>query len=388
MAQITLNSTGVASDGSLVLQSNGTTTAVTISTAQVATLAKDAVVNGLTVGRGAGAVATNTAFGTSALTANSTNSNIVAIGNQALTSSTSNQCVAVGSQAMFSNTTGFGEAFGYQALYTNTTGSNNTAIGYRSQYLNTTGSNNVSVGLSALNSNTTASNNTAVGYQALYTTATGDNNTAIGYQALYNSNRTADNNDANTAVGYQAGLAKTTGNNNCFFGKAAGSNLTTGTGDIYIGQGCAASAVGVSSEIVIGTQATGKGTTTGFITAGAGGMYQGNNLTVWSVTSDQRLKKNIVDNNIGLNIINQIQVRNFEYRLPEEITDVAQDQAIAKTGVQLGVIAQELQQVAPDCVKTESTGVMTVNADPLTWYLINAVKELTARVAQLEAKGA
>jgi len=34
MAQITLNSTGVASDGALVLQSNGTTTAVTITTAQ------------------------------------------------------------------------------------------------------------------------------------------------------------------------------------------------------------------------------------------------------------------------------------------------------------------------------------------------------------------
>ena len=34
MAQITLNSTGVASDGALVLQSNGTTSAVTISTAQ------------------------------------------------------------------------------------------------------------------------------------------------------------------------------------------------------------------------------------------------------------------------------------------------------------------------------------------------------------------
>jgi hypothetical protein len=34
MAQITLNSTGVASDGSLVLQSNGTTAAVTIDTSQ------------------------------------------------------------------------------------------------------------------------------------------------------------------------------------------------------------------------------------------------------------------------------------------------------------------------------------------------------------------
>jgi hypothetical protein len=46
--------------------------------------------------------------------------------------------------------------------------------------------------------------------------------------------------------------------------------------------------------------------------------------------------------------------------------------------VQLGVIAQELQAVLPDCVKTESTGVMSVDADNLTWYLVNAIKELKA----------
>ena len=38
MAQITLNSTGVASNGALVLQSNGTTTAVTVDTSQNVTL--------------------------------------------------------------------------------------------------------------------------------------------------------------------------------------------------------------------------------------------------------------------------------------------------------------------------------------------------------------
>ena len=96
------------------------------------------------------------------------------------------------------------------------------------------------------------------------------------------------------------------------------------------------------------------------------------------------MKKNIADNNDGLDKINSIRVRNFEYRLPEEVTELSQDQAVQKQGVQLGVIAQELQAVLPDCVKTESTGVMTVDQDNLTWYLINAVKELSARVKQLE----
>ena len=139
-------------------------------------------------------------------------------------------------------------------------------------------------------------------------------------------------------------------------------------------------------EIFINTvyNASGKGSSTGFINPNGGGVYQGNNSSSWSTTSDQRLKKNIADNNDGLDKINSIRVRNFEYRLPEEITELSQDQAVQKQGVQLGVIAQELQAVLPDCVKTESTGVMTVDQDNLTWYLINAVKELSARVKQLE----
>ena len=85
-------------------------------------------------------------------------------------------------------------------------------------------------------------------------------------------------------------------------------------------------------------------------------------LLFGTVTSDQRLKKNIVDNTVGLTAINGIKVRNFEYRLPDEITDLDKSNAVNITGTQLGPIAQELQQVLPDCVKTESTGVMSVNS--------------------------
>ena len=65
--------------------------------------------------------------------------------------------------------------------------------------------------------------------------------------------------------------------------------------------------------------------------------------------------------------------------MPEEVdAELKPSDAIKKTGVQLGVIAQELQAVLPECVKTESTGVMSVDADNLTWYIINAIKELKA----------
>ena len=79
-------------------------------------------------------------------------------------------------------------------------------------------------------------------------------------------------------------------------------------------------------------------------------------------------------------------MRNFEYRTADEVTELPVSSAIDIKGIQLGAIAQELQAILPDCVKTESTGVMSVDTTNLTWYLINAVKELKAEIDQLKAK--
>lgn len=136
---------------------------------------------------------------------------------------------------------------------------------------------------------------------------------------------------------------------------------------------------------MLGQGLTGKGNETTFV-GGTSGAYNEKNVTTWETTSDQRIKKNIVDNNDGLDVIKQIRVRNFEYRKPEEITELPDHAAIKRGGVQLGVIAQEIQQVLPECVTENSTGVLSVNTDPLVWHLINAVKELSAQVEQLKAK--
>ena len=56
------------------------------------------------------------------------------------------------------------------------------------------------------------------------------------------------------------------------------------------------------------------------------------------------------------------------------------------TETQLGVIAQELELVAPNCVKTSEKGVKTVASDELFWHMLNAIKELSAKVTALEAK--
>ena len=81
-----------------------------------------------------------------------------------------------------------------------------------------------------------------------------------------------------------------------------------------------------------------------------------------------------------------MRVRNFEYRTVDEIDELPSHPAIGKEGGQVGVIAQEILEVLPDVVKEESTGCLSVNPDNMTWYLVNAVKELSAKVAELEAK--
>jgi len=54
--------------------------------------------------------------------------------------------------------------------------------------------------------------------------------------------------------------------------------------------------------------------------------------------------------------------------------------------VQLGVIAQELQEVCPDCVEQNSTGVLSVSTDEIFWHMVNAIKELSAKCDALQAE--
>ena len=70
----------------------------------------------------------------------------------------------------------------------------------------------------------------------------------------------------------------------------------------------------------------------------------------------------------------------------DEIVDFENPNAVVvkKEGLQLGVIAQEIQEILPDVVKQETTGALSVTPDNMTWYLVNAVKELAAEVEKLK----
>ena len=51
-----------------------------------------------------------------------------------------------------------------------------------------------------------------------------------------------------------------------------------------------------------------------------------------------------------------------------------------------GVIAQEIEEVIPSCIKVSDKGAKTVDNDPITWALVNAVKELSAENNALKAR--
>ncbi len=350
--------------------------------AGVKTFSSDVVANGLTVGRGAGSVATNTAVGYQAINSGSSSGGFN---------------VAVGYQSMVANTTGAGNSsFGYGSLAANTTGGNNFAGGLNSLLSNTTGGSNTAVGRDALGSNTTASNNTAVGYQAGYGNTVGIGNVHIGYQAGY-TNGAGNNyntfvgylagyaaarvsgNALNTAIGYAAGTALTNGYYNTFIGPASGSAVTTGYNNTIIG-GFSGNQGGLDiralNNYIVLSDGDGNprfywnGSTWYYtnLSSGAGTNALKWNTTTGAITFDTssaRYKDNIRDSVYGLNHVMQMRSTQFEYK------DTGRSD--------VGLIAEELQPIIPELVGVNKDGQAdSVSYDRMVSVLVKAIQELKA----------
>jgi hypothetical protein len=172
----------------------------------------------------------NTAVGVQAAGKNISGSGITAVGYGAADNTTGNSNTAIGSQALFNNVSGINNvAVGQQALYQNTA-TNNTAVGTQALAANTSGSNNVALGTLALNAIQTSSNSTAIGTAALKL-ATGGSNTAVGASSQAATSMGTNN----TSVGYNSLLANNTGTNNSGFGVSALAANTSGQNNVAMG---------------------------------------------------------------------------------------------------------------------------------------------------------
>ena len=376
-------------------------------------------IQGLTVGRGAGAVATNTAVGASALAANTSGANNTGIGNNALVS----------------NTTGNrNSSVGRSALGSVTTASDNSALGYFALQSNSTGANNTAVGVSALQENTTASNNTAVGYQAGYATTTGANNLFLGYQAGFatttgyqctalgaNSLKanvtnlncvavgyealTASTANSNTAIGQGAGSAITTGYNHTIIGRYSGNQggldirtannyivLSDGDGNprgVFDGTGsllintvtktddaklCVAAVYGASNGISVSSSTTGATNAMVFRNPNGaiGTISISGSATAYNTSSDYRLKNTITPMTGALARVALLKPVTYKWN------------ADGSNGE--GFIAHELAEVVPDCVTGEKDAVdaegnpkyQGIDVSFLVATLTSAIQELKA----------
>ena len=120
--------------------------------------------------------------------------------------------------------------------------------------------------------------------------------------------------------------------------------------------------------------------------------------TLWATTSDARVKTNIVDTEEALPLITALNPRKYNYteewKKAHRVWDVDGNELPNPYGkdIYYGFIADEVMEVVPSCVTITDQVVGSVenvkmlNSHNLNILLFKAVKELAAKVEDLEAK--
>lgn len=115
------------------------------------------------------------------------------------------------------------------------------------------------------------------------------------------------------------------------------------------------------------------------------------NVTTWDTTSDEKLKKDIVDYPNGLALLTQLKPKKFKFNIKHHTTS---EDDLFIDGV--GFIAQDVQPLLPEVVKTstikhldkEDDEVLEFSGlgDHLQVMMVNAIQEISARLEKLEKK--
>ena len=211
----------------------------------------------------------------------------------------------------------------------------------------------------------------------MFTNSTSDQNVAVGYKALEDHNVTGTG--ANTMVGYEAGKDITTGQYNTGLGSAvvfdADANNQTA-----IGRGATTDS---ANDIAIGNTS----------------VDEIKGQVDFSTFSDRRIKKNIKDNDLGLDFINDLRPRKFNKVNPAEYPDEIRKANDGNHGewtdsqankVWDGLIAQEVKEAVDKHKRSvsgwnvEKHSKENITYSPLTIPLIKAVQELSSENKQLK----
>ena len=280
----------------------------------IKTFTSDLIVNGLTVGKGGGALQYNTVLGISALANNTIGDSNTGLGYFALKNNTTGiSNTATGSNALASNTTGFyNTAHGFEALLANTIGNQNNANGSKALLSNISGNGNTGLGCNVMLNNTTGNYNTAVGYNSLQMNSTGSFNTSIGANTIFL------NNPSNSI--------------------AIGANTTISTSNtVQVGD------ANITTAIV---------------------------QVAWTITSDKRWKSNIKTSDLGLDFITKLNpvsyVRNNDESKKIEYGFIAQE--LEETLLKIGITTAGI-------LSKNNEGMYQVRYNDFIAPLVKAIQE-------------
>lgn len=261
-----------------------------------------------------------------------------------------------------------------------------TGVGYNA-LLNATGINNCAIGYNAGRNLTTGTENTIIGCSAQTNSNIGSYGVYIGTYAGNGYLGSAVN--YNTAVGWAALQSCTSGSQNTAIGAGAAYNnglggITSGTNNTVIGYNAIPSSGSSTNQITLGNSS-----------------ISSLRCQVTSITalSDIRDKKDIQPLSFGLNFINKLKPVKFtwNHRQPKKPTlDVdGNPEIIGKVDIpDFGFIAQDIialedEYDAHDWLQLslrDNPDKYEATPGRLIPILVNAIKELTARIEQLENK--
>ena len=129
-----------------------------------------------------------------------------------------------------------------------------------------------------------------------------------------------------------------------------------------------------SNAFYSGALAVGNSTGSGII-----GRIDASNDVIAFSTSDEHLKGNII---VISNAIDKVMLLDgIEFTWKEEYKHIH-----GYTGKDIGVIAQQVQNILPEAVRTNDTGYLSVRYEKIIPLLIEAIKEQQHQINTLKSK--
>jgi hypothetical protein len=287
----------------------------------------------------------------------------------------------------------------------------NTYLGHNAGKSDTSGFNNTFVGQLAGYSNKSGSSNTFIGRGAGHSNISGNYNVFIGNHAGYNETGSNKLYVANSSTDppllygdFSTGsLGITTTNPGQKLDVDLGNMIIQGTGSfdangeegiVYLGSvhhyikgvygfgvkigtyaaGDVVSIKELSGNVGIGTTDPGS-----FKLAVNGDAAKSEGGTSWAVFSDARLKEIGQRYEYGLSEIGKLVPIRYRYKQSNEL-------GLPCGQEQIGLLAQEVQDVIPDAVTENDQGYLMLNSDPIIWAMLNAIKELKAENEELKQR--